>query len=68
MDTRTTQPSNPKPAVDALSKWDALNETDDADDDADEIARRQLEFEEFKAAMNRNRLELEGPVSRKIYP
>ena len=50
--------------LDALSKWEALNETDDPA----EIARRQKEFEEFKEGMNRNRLEMEGPLSRKVYP
>jgi predicted DNA-binding protein len=53
-----------KPALDALSKWEAMNETSDPE----EIARRQVEFEEFKAGMNQNRLEMEGPTSRKIYP
>lgn len=51
-------------ALDALSKWEALNETDDPE----EIARRQQEFEEFKEGMNRNRLEAGGPGAGKVYP
>ena len=51
-------------ASDALSRWEALNRTDDPD----EIARRQAEFEDFKAAMSRNRLEMEGPGARAVFP
>lgn len=51
-------------SIDLLDKWDR----EQAADDPEEIARRQKEFEEFKEAMNRNRLEMEGPYSRKIYP
>lgn len=47
-----------------LSRWEAENHTDDPA----EVARRQEEFREFKEAMNRSRLELEGPGSRKPYP
>jgi hypothetical protein len=50
--------------IDLLDKWDR----EEATDDPEEIARRQKEFEEFKEAMNRNRLEMEGPLARKIYP
>jgi len=50
--------------IDLLDKW----ERDNATDDPAEIARRQAEFEEFKEGMNRNRLEMEGPNSRKVYP
>lgn len=50
--------------LDLLDKWDR----EQATDDPKEIARRQREVEEFKEAMNRNRLEMEGPNSRKIYP
>ena len=50
--------------IDLLKKWEAESYTEDPE----ELARRQVEFEEFKAAMNRNRLEMEGPNSRKIYP
>ncbi|HZL37623.1 MAG TPA: hypothetical protein VFC78_20060 [Tepidisphaeraceae bacterium] len=51
-------------SIDILTQWERDNDTDDPE----EIARRQVEFEEFKEAMNRNRLEMEGPLSRKIYP
>ncbi|HWE02264.1 MAG TPA: hypothetical protein VG326_07605 [Tepidisphaeraceae bacterium] len=59
----------PKPVVDQatidlLDKWDR----EQATDDPKEIARRQQEVEEFKEGMNRNRLEMEGPLSRNIYP
>jgi len=47
-----------------LAQW----EQEDATTDAAEIARRNQEVEEFKAAMNRNRLEMEGPESRKLFP
>jgi len=50
--------------IDLLDKWARDNDTEDPE----EIARRQVEFEEFKEAMNRNRLESEGPDARKIYP
>jgi hypothetical protein len=47
----------PKPAIDQvtidlLDQWDPGQATDDPE----EIARRQQEVEEFKEAMNRNRL------------
>src|SRR4051794_17481426 len=51
-------------AIDVLRQWEEENATDDPA----EIARRQQEFEEFKEAMNRNRLEMEGPNARKIFP
>ena len=51
-------------SIDLLDKWERENATDDPE----EIARRQIEFEEFKEGMNRNRLEMEGSNSRKIYP
>jgi hypothetical protein len=50
--------------LDLLDKWDR----EQATDDPDEIDRRQREVEQFKAAMNRNRLEMEGPNSRRLYP
>lgn len=51
-------------ALDLLAKWDA----EEATDDPEELARRNREFEEFTEAMNRNRREMEGPDTRKIYP
>ena len=50
--------------LDLLEKWDR----EQATDDPEEIARRQKEVEEFMEGMNRNRLEMEGPNARKIYP
>jgi hypothetical protein len=37
-------------------------------DDPAEINRRAREEAEFMEAMNRNRVEMEGPNARKIYP
>jgi hypothetical protein len=42
--------------------------TEDWTDDPEELARRQAEFEEFKAGMNRNRLESDGPNARIPFP
>jgi len=47
-----------------LAQWDA----EDATTDPDEIARRQRDVDELKQAMNKNRLESEGPSARKIFP
>src|SRR5206468_3027720 len=57
----------PKPdhaTLDLLAKWDE----EDATDDPEEIARRQREAEEFLQNLARNRLEMEGPNARKIWP
>ena len=59
-----TQKEAAQRTIELLRKW----ERDNATDDPEEIARRQIEFEEFKEGMNRNRLEMEGPLSRKVYP
>jgi hypothetical protein len=37
-------------------------------DDPVEINRRTREESEFMEAMNRNRLEMEGPSARRVYP
>lgn len=50
--------------LDLLAKW----ATEDQTDDPEEIARREGEFEEFKAGMNRNRLESDGSNARIPYP
>ena len=50
--------------IDLLDRW----EREQATDDPEEIARRQREAEEFMEGMNRNRLEMEGPLSSKVYP
>jgi hypothetical protein len=49
---------------DLFAEWDR----EDATDDPAELARRNQEFEELKEAMNRNREEMEGPLSRKPWP
>ena len=59
----------PKPVVDQvtidlLDKWDR----EQATDDPEEIARRQIEVQEFMDGMNRNRLESGGPNARLVYP
>jgi hypothetical protein len=50
--------------LDLLATWEA----EDATDDPAELERRRLEAEEFMDAMNRNRVESEGPGARKPYP
>ncbi len=50
--------------LDLLAKWKA----EDCTDDPEEIARREAEFEEFKAGMNRNQIESDGPNARIPYP
>lgn len=57
-------PHRDQATIDLLNKWEAEDETDDPE----EIARRQVEFEEFKAGMNRNRVESDGPNARIPYP
>jgi predicted DNA-binding protein len=64
LEVALSKPAPDQASIDVLTKW----ERDNATDDPDEIARRQKEFEEFKEAMNRNRLEMEGPLSRKPFP
>jgi hypothetical protein len=63
--TGSEVPAHPDQAtLDLLKRM----QDEDATDDPGEIARREREFEEFKAAMNQNRLDMEGPDARKIYP
>lgn len=57
-------PHRDQATIDLLNKWEAEDETDDPE----EIARRQVEFEEFKAGMNRNRIESDGANARIPYP
>jgi hypothetical protein len=47
-----------------FAEWEA----EDGTDDPAEVARRNQEVEEFKEAMNRNRREMEGEGSRKLFP
>jgi hypothetical protein len=58
------KPAPDQATLDLLERWDR----EQATDDPEEIARRQKEVEEFMEGMNRNRLEMEGPNARKIYP
>jgi len=50
--------------IDLIERWEAQDKTDDPE----ELARRQQELDEFKAAMNRNRLESDGPNARTPFP
>jgi hypothetical protein len=50
--------------LDVLARWEAENATDDPA----EIARREQELQEFKRAMNRNRLDSDGPGARTPFP
>ena len=59
-----TQKHPDQATLDLFARWDAEDETSDPE----EIVRRQAEVEEFKQAMNRNRLASEGPNARKIFP
>ena len=51
-------------SIDILNEWDAETATSDPE----EIARRQIEFEEFKAVLNRTRLMTNGPDARIPFP
>ena len=57
-------PHEDQATLDLLAKWDA----EDATDDPAEIERQRREGEEFMQGLNRNRLEMEGPNSRKPWP
>ena len=60
-----TAPEGPVQSVsDLFRQW----EEDDPPADAADVAAREAEFEEFKAGMNRNRLESDGPGARIPYP
>jgi antitoxin (DNA-binding transcriptional repressor) of toxin-antitoxin stability system len=55
----------PVPALDDLfAEW----ASEDPTNDPSEINRRNQEVLEFKEAMNRNRIEMEGTGSRKPFP
>ena len=51
-------------SIDILNRWEA----DTASDDPQEIARRQIEFEEFKRELNQTRLMTDGPDARIPFP
>jgi predicted DNA-binding protein len=50
--------------LDLLARWDA----EDATTDPAALESRRKELEEFKQAMNENRLRAEGPHHRRIFP
>lgn len=61
----TTQTSETKNSLSALfAEWAA----EDATDDPEELARRQKESDELMEGLARNRLEMEGPNARKLWP
>jgi hypothetical protein len=65
--TRLLDEALPKPdqaSLDVLERWEAAHATTDPE----EIARRQVEFDQFKEAMNRNRSDTEGADARKVFP
>ncbi|HEV2292989.1 MAG TPA: hypothetical protein VGR35_03985 [Tepidisphaeraceae bacterium] len=64
LDQTLPQPNPDQSTIESLNKWEADNWTDDPE----EIARRQVEFEEFKKSVNRNRLDMEGPNARVPFP
>ena len=47
-----------------FAEWQAEDRTDDPE----EIARRRQDVEDLKNALNRNRLEMEGPDARTPFP
>jgi hypothetical protein len=51
-------------ALDLFARW----AREDATDDPAELARRQQEGEEFMQNLARNRMEMEGPNARKLWP
>src|SRR5665213_2707880 len=59
IETRPNQSS-----IDILNEWEAETATDDPE----EIARRQIEFEEFKTELNQTRLMTDGPNARIPFP
>ena len=48
----------------SISELFAAWEQEDRTNDADELSRRNKEWEELKRSLNRNRQEMEGPHSR----
>jgi hypothetical protein len=58
----------PTAAADSLAELFEQMQKDQRTDDPAEISRRAREETEFMEAMNRNRLDMEGPDARKIYP
>jgi hypothetical protein len=57
-----------KKAASSLAELFSEWTVEDGTSDPAEIARRNEEVEEFKQAMKQNRLEMEGPNSRRPFP
>jgi hypothetical protein len=57
----------PMPDVESIRLLEEF-ERENATDDPKEIARRQEEGEEFMRNLSRNRIEMEGPNARKLWP
>jgi hypothetical protein len=60
--------SNTAAAENSIKALFAQWEAEDGTADPTEIARRNREVEEFREAMNRNRREMEGMISRVLFP
>lgn len=58
------QGNGARDTVNLLDQWEA----EDFTDDPEELASRRREAEEFMRAMNRNRVDSEGPHARRPYP
>ena len=57
-------PTHPQTLGELFAEWQAEDHTDDPE----ELARREREGEEFMQALARNRIEMEGPNARKLWP
>ena len=67
IDAALPKPATKQPnqsSIDILNAWEAETQTDDPA----EIARRQVEFEEFKRELNQTRLMTDGPNARIPFP
>lgn len=63
--SKSEPPAHPNQAtLDLLAQW----EREDATSDPKELARREREGEELLQNIARNRLEMEGPQARKLWP
>jgi hypothetical protein len=58
------RPQRDQATLDLLAKWEEEERTDDPE----ELARREKEGEEFMQNLARNRIEMEGPNARKLWP
>jgi hypothetical protein len=67
---KTSQPPAPALSPEAAETLKLLDdwERENATTDPEEIARRTREGEEFMRTLARNRVEMEGPNARKLWP